>query len=111
MRRTPKKKTSKGDQETLQDVMNTKTQGQGTINPTLNSIIVKSLAITHPNVELLTIIELKRRKATLKKQVQECDTLLMAHMNHGWSNKMKTIMNCLMKTYPIELRAKKMCQR
>ena len=62
--------TPKKDRKTEQEVMDKATQDQGTINQTLNAIIVRSLVIMHLNVELLTTKELKRRQTTLKKEVK-----------------------------------------
>ena len=60
----------KEDRETQQGVVHKATQDQSMINQTLNAIIVRSLAITYLNVELLAIKELKRRQTTLKKEIK-----------------------------------------
>lgn len=45
-------KTFNWDQEMQQKIVDKETQDQDTINRILNALIVRSLIITHPNVEL-----------------------------------------------------------
>jgi hypothetical protein len=50
-----------------QEVVGEELQSQGTISHESNATIVRSLDIMIPNVDLLEIVELKRRPTMLKK--------------------------------------------
>jgi hypothetical protein len=50
-----------------QEVVGEELQNQGMISHELNATTVRSLDIMLPNVELLAIVELKRRPTMLKK--------------------------------------------
>ncbi|MCI33614.1 hypothetical protein A2U01_0054831 [Trifolium medium] len=59
--------TTTKEEKSHQEVVGEDLQNQGTISHGLNAIIVRSLGIMLSNVELLEIIELKRRPTMLKK--------------------------------------------
>ena len=65
--------TTSKEEKTQQEVMGEATQDRGMTSHTLNDIIVKSLVITLPSVDHLSIIELKRRLTTLKKEVKKME--------------------------------------
>ena len=84
------KTTTSKEDKAEQEVMGEATQDQGMTSHTLDVIIVKSLVITFLSVEHLSIIELKRRSTTLKKEVKKLEpccwligTMQEVKMIHG----------------------------
>ena len=65
--------TTSKEEKVQQEVVREATQDRGMTSHTLNVTIVKSLVITLPSVEHLSIIELKRRSTTLKKEVKKLE--------------------------------------
>ena len=65
--------TTSKEEKVQQEVVGEATQDQGMTSHALNVTIVKILVITLPSVEHLSIIELKRRSTTMKKEVKKLE--------------------------------------
>ena len=61
------------EEKVQQEVVGEATQDRGMPIHALNAIIVKSLVTTLPSVKNLSIIELKRRSTTLKKEAKKME--------------------------------------
>ena len=65
--------TTSKEEKVQQEVMGEATQDRGMTSHELNVTIVKNLVIMLSSVEHLSIIELKRRSTTLKKEVKKME--------------------------------------
>ena len=65
--------TTSKEEKVQKEVMGEATQDRGMTSHALNVAILKSLVITLPSVEHVSIIELKRRSTTLKKEVKKME--------------------------------------